>query len=193
MTTSLNVNSTYSDTLSRNSPTFVRPNGDSGSYYFYQAILVFTFTAATYTLESTSSIDTYGCLYALSFDPLYPYDNLIACDDDSGGDQQFLINNYLQSRGIYILVVTTYGDAIVGSYLITAIGPASVYMSPITPSTYPTTSVPTTIYPTTTEFRKYFYFIQNSIEIINISCIRWNEYFSKKIRTVFELVLISIC
>ena len=113
---------------------FSRPNG-AGYNYYYEAIQTTTYTSGTYTLRSISSMDTYGCLYSTSFDPSYPTSNLITCDDDSGGSYQFLINYYLQYGTTYILVVTTSGSAITGSYSVTAMGPGSVYMTSITPVT----------------------------------------------------------
>ena len=138
---------TFSGTLSSNSPTFSRPYGGSSSYY-YQAIQTTTYTGGTYTLRSTSStgLDTYGCLYSTYFDPNYPSENLLACDDDSGGSAQFLINYYLSSAQIYILVVTTYAPLATGSYAILATGPGYVTMTAFMPSTFtttPFTSTPT--------------------------------------------------
>jgi hypothetical protein len=136
------IRTTYSSILWSASPTFVRPNGNSGRYYYYEAINVNTYTSGTYAFKSSSDIDTYGCLYQGSFNPLYPIRNMIACDDDSGGDRQFQITSGLLNAQAYILVVTTYSASITGSYQVTAVGPATVYMSSVTPSTtssrYPT-------------------------------------------------------
>ncbi len=117
------------------SPSFVRPNGISGSTYYYQAIQVSIFTSATYTFRSnaTGQLDLYGCFYQYSFDPYNPDRNLGVCDDDSGGGYQFLISRFLQNGGTYILVVTTYRSGATGYYTITAGGPSVVQMSSITP------------------------------------------------------------
>jgi hypothetical protein len=127
---------TFSGTLSSSSPTFSRPYGGSYLSYYYQAIQTRTYTAGTYILRSTSRtrMDTYGCLYSTSFDPTYPYQNLLTCDDDSGGSQQFLINYYLLSGQTYVLVVTTSIYRITGSYSIIVSGPGSVSMIAISPS-----------------------------------------------------------
>lgn len=135
MTTSSTVTSSYSGSLSWSSPTFLRPNGNPGASYYYDAIQVVTYTTATYTLASSSNIDTYGCLYDLTFDPSNPSWNLITCDDDSGGDQQFLIDRTLQYGRTYILVATTYSGGISGDYWVIATGPATIYMTSITPGT----------------------------------------------------------
>lgn len=78
--------------------------------------------SGTYTLTSSSSIDTYGCVYYTFFDPLNPYDSLLTCDDESGGYGQFRINRYLQSETIYLLLVTTHSSNCTGSFVITGSG-----------------------------------------------------------------------
>ncbi len=109
------------------------------------------YTTGTYNFTSSSLFDSYGCLYDGSFNPLYPLHNLITTDDEGGGNMQFQIGRSLQSGRIYILVVTTYNTGITGSFTIRAGGPASVYMTSITPAT-PTTSItPTTSATTTSE------------------------------------------
>ena len=99
-----------------------------------------TYTSGAYTFKSSSSIDTYGCFYQGSFDPSNPLRNLVTCDDDSGGASQFLFNATLYYAQTYTLVVTTYSPRIVGAYWVIATGPDTVYMTSITPSTYPTSS-----------------------------------------------------
>ncbi len=67
----------------------------------------------------------------------------MAFDDDSSGDSgQFQINRNLQSGQTYILVVTTFSIGVTGSFSLRVNGPASVYLSLITPTT-PPTSTPT--------------------------------------------------
>jgi hypothetical protein len=139
---------TYSGILSSISPMFSRPNSYAGSYY-YQTIQVTVYTTGTYTFTSTSSIDTYGCFYEVPFDPSYPSENLITYDDDSAGNGQFRISRSLQSFRTYVLVVTTWSNAATGSFLITAVGPALVGFTSITPSTSMSTTASTiTIKPT---------------------------------------------
>ena len=136
--------SNYSNVLTTNSPRFVRPNATSGSSYYYQAIQVIVYTLATYTFRSNDAsggqLDLYGCLYDLSFDPYNPGRNLLVCDDDSAGGYQFLINRFLQTSRIYILVVTTYRNGDTGYYTINAVGPDTVYMSSVVPPASTTTA-----------------------------------------------------
>jgi hypothetical protein len=66
---------------------------------------------------------------------LYPSDNLIASDDDGGGNGQFKITRYLQFGRTYILVVTTHGSGTTGSFSIRVTGPASLDMTAFTRTT----------------------------------------------------------
>ncbi len=94
------------------------------------------YTSGIYNFTSSSSIDTYGYLYNIPFNPSYPSQSLITSDDDSGsGNGQFKIRSSLQSGRTYVLVVTTYKNVDRGSFSIRAAGPASVGMTSITPST----------------------------------------------------------
>ena len=113
-TTSLAVPSTFSGTLNVTSPAFIRPDGYSYEYYFYQALQFNVSIAESYTFTSSSGtfMSTFGCLYQTSFDPSNSCDNLIAYDDASTPQSQFLFTSTLQSGEVYILVVTTsaYSD-----------------------------------------------------------------------------------
>jgi hypothetical protein len=79
-------------------------------------------------------MDTYGCLYNVSFVPSYPFQNLIASNDDGAGNLQFRISLGLQSGRRYILVVTTFSYGVTGSFSIRGTGPASVVFAAITPT-----------------------------------------------------------
>ena len=137
------VASTYRGSLSSNSARFVRAGQSSGVFY-YQALQLTIRTTGEYTIRSDSLLDTYGYLYANSFDPSYPTQNLIAYDDDSGASGQFLFNATLGYGRTFVLVVTTYAQNITGSYLATAFGPSTIAFhliptptpSPLVPSTY---------------------------------------------------------
>ncbi|CAF3623452.1 unnamed protein product [Rotaria sp. Silwood1] len=107
---------TYSTQLTTFSRTFTRPRG-SGRYY-YVALRFTVSTSGVYTFQSTSAIDTYGCLYS-SFNPFTPNENLMLSDDDGAGDQQFKLTVSLRSRQIVILVVTTHTPRTIGAVKIT--------------------------------------------------------------------------
>lgn len=159
-----NITTVYSNSLSIDSPTFIRPYVSSGVGYYYQAIHITTAVSGGYNLRSNSSMNTFGCLYYTSFDPSTPTGNLIVCDDDSGGNQQFSIYHILTANNIYILVVTTYNEYTVGTYSVIATGPYTISMQTITPST-------STFFPT---ISLYFYKKTTHILIIN------NNFFSIK-------------
>ena len=128
------IPSYYSGALSSSSGMFIRPNITWGSFY-YQAIQVTVHTGGTYTFTSNSSMDTFGCFYSNSFDPFNSSQNLITYDDDSGVHEQFWINVTLGDGGIYVLVVTTFIPDTTGTFSIIALGPASVSLIPLTPTT----------------------------------------------------------
>lgn len=67
-------------------------------------------------------IDTYGCLYDNTFNASFPYENLFASDNDSGGDSQFMFNIFLEAVRKYILVITTYYPKTTGEFSIIATG-----------------------------------------------------------------------
>ena len=115
-------------TLSSDSPIFIRPYNNIADQYYYQAIRVTVFAAGTYIFASSSSIDTYGCLYDDSFDPFYPFQNLITTNDNSAGSGQFQMSHILQPGRIYILVVTTYSNNVLGSVSIRQAGPTAASM-----------------------------------------------------------------
>src|SRR5579871_2920463 len=85
------VRSTYSGSLTFGSPTFSRPGGTFGNYY-YMAIKVFTLTSSYYGFTSSGSLDIYGYFYRDSFNRSNPSSNLIAEDDNALGEGQFGIS-----------------------------------------------------------------------------------------------------
>jgi len=128
------IPSSYSGALSSTSGRFTRPGATVGTYY-YQAIQVRVYTSGRYSFTSSSSMDTYGYFYSDTFDPSSPSQNLIASDDDSGGSGQFRINVTLSYANTYILVVTTYPPSTTGTFSVTGLGPASVSLTPMSPTT----------------------------------------------------------
>jgi hypothetical protein len=79
-----------------------------------------------YSFTCYSPVDTYGYLYANSFDPSNVNVNLLVQDNDSGVNFQFYITILLQSGGTYILVVTTYAPGVTTTFSIITAGPASI-------------------------------------------------------------------
>ena len=79
-------------------------------------------------LKSESSIDTYGYLYRYNFDPTSPYSNLLVSDDDSGGDGQCQMYQYLNIGELYYVVVTTKDADVTGTFTIITGGLASTFL-----------------------------------------------------------------
>ena len=94
-------------------------------------------TTGMYTISSDSTINTFGCIYNNSFDILYPNSSLSEWNDDGGGNQQFKMMLNINATYNYILVVTTYGQIVVGSFSVTAHGPGEVVFSQLTASGMP--------------------------------------------------------
>jgi hypothetical protein len=82
-----------------------------------------------YFITSYSWIDTYGYLYADSFNPLNREENLITGNDDDASSSQFSLPINLQSMKRYILVVTTNGQNVTGPVLVIAFGPERVTLT----------------------------------------------------------------
>jgi hypothetical protein len=124
------IDSYYSNELTFNSETFSR-TGISGSVYYYNAIEVTVKTTGTYTFKSSSSLDTYGYLYRVNFNPSYPMINVVASNDDGASSAQFQLTGDLQSDIKYILVVTTYRERMTGQFNIIASGPDDISFNSI--------------------------------------------------------------
>ncbi|CAF2710385.1 unnamed protein product [Rotaria sp. Silwood2] len=134
----------YSSLLNNASSTFTR-SGGSGTY-FYEAIKVIVNATGNYTVQSNCSIDSYGYLYVNSFNPSNVALNLVASNDDSGGNNQFLIAYTLQAGTTYILIFTTYLPNVTTPFSIMAWGSARVSLTRLnmvssTTSTTTTTSM----------------------------------------------------
>jgi hypothetical protein len=119
----------YSNALTVNSQNFSR-DGNTGSFYYYEAIEVQVPSTGTYKFRTSSTIgDTFGYLYQGNFDPTNPLVNRIASDDDGAQNGQFQITATLQSGVLYVLVFTTFSQSATGSFVINASGPARVYLN----------------------------------------------------------------
>ncbi|UJR18100.1 hypothetical protein I4U23_005000 [Adineta vaga] len=125
--------SNYSSALTVDSPFYVRSYG-STIRFCYQAIEISVSTTGIYTISSNSTIDTYGVLYNNTFNPADPDRNQLSSDDQTGGNDQFLLANILQAMTTYILVVTTYYDGVTGDFSLVGEGPDSISFSPINSS-----------------------------------------------------------
>lgn len=65
-------------------------------------------------------------IYNDSFNPMFPTQNMIAFNDDGGGNSQFMLVIMLEPLAKYILVVTTFGMNQTGAFSSIAVGIVSV-------------------------------------------------------------------
>jgi hypothetical protein len=142
------ANTTYSSRWITSSPRFARYNGLNGTYY-YEAIRVTVPVSGYYRFKSNSTVDTFGYLYIDSFLPMSPSMNLLAQNDDAGGNGQFQFTVNLQSNTRYILVVTTFGTNVIGTFDVIASGQVRLNFELMStnvtvPSTTPTATAPST-------------------------------------------------
>jgi len=117
-----------------------RPDDLLQRQFYCQPIQVTVSIAGNYQFRSSSTLDTRGYFYRTSFNPSNTTENLIADNDDGGGQLQFRIRVYLELGQTYILVVTTHVVNVTGSYSVSASGPSLAGLVPLTI----TTPAPTT-------------------------------------------------
>lgn len=100
----LNIISVYTRTFNNTNRTF-NAVGLNTTYY-YETVKVIVTKSDSLIFTSSSTIDTYGCLYRLYFNPVNPAENLLTSDDNSGINQQFRFS-YSLTPDTYILVIAT--------------------------------------------------------------------------------------
>jgi len=124
------VESIYSSVLIADSQTYSRLCGRTN--YYYETIQVNVVTAGSYSLSSSSTIDTYGYLYKDNFNPTNPSENSLAWnDDESWCGRQFKLLPYLQANITYVLVVTTFSPNVQGNFLVHVTGPNNISLNRI--------------------------------------------------------------
>jgi hypothetical protein len=117
--------------LTTNNDHYCRTEDCSASIYYYQAFNVTVSTSGYYTFQSFSAMDTFGCIYNHNFVPYIPLNNLLACDNDGAGNQQFRLHIWLDNVTTYVLIVSTYLPDVTGIFSINPIGSALIEFSPI--------------------------------------------------------------
>ncbi|UJR12170.1 hypothetical protein I4U23_016347, partial [Adineta vaga] len=121
--------SNYSSALNTNSPVYIGSEADNTMSY-YQAIKTSVLTTGIYTILCSSTMDTYGYMYNRTFNPAYPYQNMLLSDDETGENSQFLLTVVFQAMVQYILIVTTYEEKVTGRFSLIGQGPDSISFSP---------------------------------------------------------------
>lgn len=111
---SVPYNQNISSSLGTINPTFQRPFGDSGLYYYDIYEIQASFNGY-FSFESKSSMDTVAYIYYESFDEMYPF-YWQSWDDDEAGQGQFRLFTFLEGDTTYQLVVTTKDPQVTGNY-----------------------------------------------------------------------------
>ncbi|CAF0939088.1 unnamed protein product [Adineta steineri] len=96
--------------------------------FYYESIQVKVFESGYYTFRGSGTIDPYGSIYKVKFNPLDPLDNLLDKEYDSGFDVQFRLNIHLDVDMTYVLVVTTYESKGTGEFSVVALGKNKVIL-----------------------------------------------------------------
>ena len=95
----------------------------------YQPVRLDVGEAGVYTILSNSTMDMHGYIYEDTFDPLFPYVNLLLEDADAAGNGQFKFTIALRRSLKYIIVVTTQQAAKTGKFSLIVYGPPPVSLS----------------------------------------------------------------
>jgi hypothetical protein len=95
----------------------------------YRALKITVNTAGSYTIQSNSTLNTFGYLYNNTFDTTYPSVNVLQFNDNATSSGQFLLSMWLQPMFNYILVATTSLTVWQGDISIIVQGPAAVNLS----------------------------------------------------------------
>lgn len=119
--------STYSSALKEDSPMYSRDCQFLN--YYYATVEVNSVANGSYSLSGESKVRIYGYIYKDNFNPLNPFENLLAENGYSCGDRRFILTTTLQPGTTYILVVTTFSPNETGKFLIVASGPNHVTLN----------------------------------------------------------------
>ena len=85
-----------------------------------------TLTSGLFNIRSNSSLDTFGYIFNTTLHQIGNASGAVIFDDQSGGNNQFLITVYLQAMFNYTLIVTTYYPNNRGPFSVGAAGGAPV-------------------------------------------------------------------
>ncbi|CAF4383424.1 unnamed protein product, partial [Rotaria sp. Silwood2] len=126
------VISNYSSALTSFSQSYCRSGCPGVATYYYQALQFTVSVNGNYTIISESDMDVYGYLYNNSFNPASALTNVLDMNDEGAGNGgQFMFSRIFQTLTQYILVVTTYDQAVTGPFSIIVTGPALIQFSQI--------------------------------------------------------------
>lgn len=135
----------YTPSFTTSSPTFSIPSSSGRvNYYSLQSFIVdqtgtYSIVSSNANLVNAFNNDTTLSLYTPSFDPTQPTSNLIAFDDDSGGNFYAAINAVTLTAGNTYFVASSFFDGVgaqtlPASYNVTISGPGAITLnSPAVP------------------------------------------------------------
>jgi hypothetical protein len=127
-------------TLTNTSPTFNRPLAGNpptglsgvGTSVYYREMTFSVNSNGTYTIEMINPAfvggdpdDGFYALYSPSFNPASPLTNVLQSDDDSGPGYQPVFSRALTAGTQYVLVSTTYGNGMTGTFTDVISGPGT--------------------------------------------------------------------
>jgi hypothetical protein len=107
-----------------------------GESYYYEAIQLKVIKSGCYNLSSDSNINTLVDIYKNNFNPIDRFQNLLYMDDNSFENAQFQLRISLQANIIYVLVVTTLNQDVMGEFSVVLSGPNNVSLNRISKNLY---------------------------------------------------------
>ncbi|CAF0983577.1 unnamed protein product [Adineta steineri] len=117
---------TYSSSLASSNQMYHR-NCQKENFY-YDSIQLKVIKSGTYKFRGSGSIDPYGSIYKIKFNPLDPSENLLHQDYSHDPDMQFKLDLHLAVDMTYILVVTTFDSKEIGEFSIAVFGENEVIL-----------------------------------------------------------------
>ena len=115
------VNTTVSSAWTTSDRKFIRYNWSTKEYFYHIYSLVVP-VAGYYSIMTDYANDSYGYVYYPSFNASVQSNNLVAYDDNSGGNFQFQIIMNLPANTQYFVVVTSNGRNKTGPYTLIVSG-----------------------------------------------------------------------
>ena len=94
--------------------------------FYYEAIQINVGDSGYYSFKTCTTLKTLNYIYKNNFNPLNPHQNILAKDDQSGGNNPLELGLFLQADITYIFVVTTFSSRITGEFSIYAWGPKNI-------------------------------------------------------------------
>jgi hypothetical protein len=105
--------------------------------FYFEAIQLKVNKNDSYTIISSSTINTFGYIYKNEFNSLNPSINRILRDDDSCNNDQFKLIGNFSANMTYIVIVTTHDPNVTGAFSIIVSGVEKVSLERLGEYEYP--------------------------------------------------------